>query len=103
MPAITWSAVSTLVPPKKDAAAPNAKGAKQENKASPEEAQIYKHGVEITVQGTYLDLLAYLAELERLPWRMYWGNLDLKVDEYPQSTLVLTLYTLSLDKAWLAI
>jgi MSHA biogenesis protein MshJ len=95
--------VSTLVPSKKDTAASNAKGAKQENKASPEEAQIYKHGVEITVQGTYLDLLAYLSELEGLPWRMYWGNLDLKVNEYPQSTLVLTLYTLSLDQTWMSL
>jgi MSHA biogenesis protein MshJ len=47
--------------------------------------------------------LAYLADLERLPWRMYWGNLDLKVGEYPQSTLVLKLYTLSLDKTWMSL
>lgn len=95
--------VSTLVPSKNEAPASNAKATKQEPTVSPAEAQIYKHGVEITVQGTYLELMAYLADLERLPWKMYWGNLDLKVGEYPQSTLVLTLYTLSLDKTWMSL
>ena len=64
---------------------------------------VYKHGVEITVEGSYLDLLRYLTEIESLPWHMFWGNADLEVQKYPQVTLTLRLYTLSLDKAWLAI
>ncbi len=64
---------------------------------------IYKHGIEITVKGKYLDLLEYLARLEKLSSRMYWGKAVLKVEAYPKSTLTLTVYTLSLDKTWLVV
>jgi len=71
----------------------------------PEEMQalIYKHGVEITVQGSYQNLINYLGELEKMPWQMFWGKARLDVQEYPKVNLTLTLYTLSLDKAWLSI
>ena len=64
---------------------------------------IYRHGVEITVQGNYADLLHYLAQLEDVSWQMYWGKVNLAVGDYPMAKLSLTLYTLSLDKAWLSI
>lgn len=67
------------------------------------EGQIYRHGVEITVTGAYLDLLAYLKDLEKLPSQMYWGKLDLNVATYPKVTLKLSVYTLSLDLAWLVV
>lgn len=70
---------------------------------SPASGPIYRHGVEITVTGNYLDLLAYLRELEKLPNQMYWGRLDLAVAAYPQVTLKLSVYTLSLDLAWLIV
>jgi MSHA biogenesis protein MshJ len=66
-----------------------------------DEGTIYKHGVEITVQGGYLDMLNYMNELESMPWQVFWGKAKLNADEYRQATLVLTLYTLSLDKKWL--
>jgi MSHA biogenesis protein MshJ len=65
--------------------------------------QIYRHGVEITVSGSYLDLLAYLKELEKLPNQLYWGKLDLSAAAYPQVTLKLSVYTLSLNLAWLVV
>lgn len=64
---------------------------------------IYRHGVEITLTGTYLELLAYLRELEKLPSQMYWGKLELNVSAHPQVTLKLSVYTLSLDLAWLVV
>ena len=69
--------------------------------ASPVVDAIYKHGVEIKVQGAYLDMLAYMTALEETSWQLLWGKADLTVDEYPKSTLTLTLYTLSLDRRWL--
>ena len=65
--------------------------------------QIYRHGVEITVSGSYLDLLAYLKDLEKLPNQLYWGKLDLSAAAYPQVTLKLSVYTLSLNLAWLVV
>ncbi|MBU1425320.1 MAG: type II secretion system protein M [Gammaproteobacteria bacterium] len=65
------------------------------------EKQIYKHGVKITVRGSYSDLLGYLSALERLRTQMYWSIAKMEVIKYPTVELTLTLYTLSLDKTWL--
>lgn len=64
---------------------------------------LYRHGVEISVEGSYAELLAYLAALERLPWRVYWSEARLSTQAYPTSRLTLTLFTLSLDKTWLSV
>jgi MSHA biogenesis protein MshJ len=75
--------------------------AKQESQ--PAAGFVYRHGVEIMVQGGYLDMMNYMAALEAMPWQVFWGKAKLSVDEYPKATLTLTLFTLSLDKAWLNI
>ncbi len=67
------------------------------------EQLIYKHGVELVVRGSYLDLLGYVSELERLPWRLYWGNAVLNAEGYPVLQLTLTVYTLGSDRVWLRI
>jgi len=64
---------------------------------------IFRHGVELTVSGTYFDLYEYLSALERLPTQLYWGRAELSAGGYPVSTLKLTVYTVSLDKAWLIV
>lgn len=62
---------------------------------------IYKHGVEIVLQGGYLDMMAYMAELEKLSGQVFWGKVKLHVDEYPKATLTMDLFTLSLERKWL--
>ncbi len=66
-------------------------------------AAIYRHGVELTVRGSYLDLLGYLSQIERSPHRLYWGDAQLDAQDYPLSSLTLTLFTLSMDAAWIAL
>lgn len=65
--------------------------------------QVFRHGVQITVRGSYLDLLQYLTAIEQLPTKMFWGMSRMNVVQYPAAELTLTLYTLSLDKTWLQI
>jgi MSHA biogenesis protein MshJ len=69
--------------------------------------QIFRHGVELTVTGSYLDLLEYLKDLEKLPNQVYWGALDLAAAPAAkggtQVTLKLSVFTLSLDLAWLVV
>jgi MSHA biogenesis protein MshJ len=65
--------------------------------------QIYKHGVQITVRGGYLELMRYLATLEKLPTQMFWGDVMLTVEKHPDSVMILTVYTLSMDKTWLTV
>ena len=64
---------------------------------------IYKHGVEIRIAGSYNDLLSYLAGLERIPQKVVWNRVALTAEKYPRSVMTLTVYTLSLDKQWLMV
>lgn len=64
---------------------------------------LFKHGVEVTVAGSYGDLLGYLAQLEHMPQRLLWSSVRLTVEEYPRARLTFVVYTLSLDKAWLTV
>ncbi|MDH4285305.1 MAG: type II secretion system protein GspM [Gallionellaceae bacterium] len=80
------------------------KAAQPENAtAAPPDKQIYRHGIQITVRGNYLDLLRYLNELEHLPSSMLWGTAKMQVMQYPDAGLTLTIYTLSLGKTWLQV
>lgn len=67
----------------------------------------FKHGVEITLEGHYLDLLAYVTALEKTSWHVLWSkaslNPDTPLQQWPVNRLTLTLYTLSLDQSWLSI
>lgn len=67
----------------------------------PANGAVYKHGVELVLQGGYLDMVNYMAQLEAMPWQLFWGKAKLNADDYPQATLTLTLFTLSLHKKWL--
>lgn len=67
------------------------------------EGNVFKHGVEVKLAGSYADLYDYLARLEKLPARMFWSRAVLNAGEYPRVTLTVTIYTLSLDKAWLEV
>lgn len=62
---------------------------------------LYRHGLEIEVEGSYLDCLAYLQEIESLPWRFYWQFLELDVVEYPRNRIRIEVSTLSLDEEWI--
>lgn len=65
--------------------------------------RVFRHGVEMTLAGGYLDLHAYLSALEGLPTQLYWGRVEMSVSEYPVATLKLTVFTLSFDQAWLVV
>ena len=65
--------------------------------------EVFRHTVEISVKGSYFDLLDYIAALERMPQRVFWEGFELSVAQYPQSVLKLTIYTLSPEKSWLTV
>ena len=75
--------------------------------SSPPEAAgaraVYRHTVELSVSGSYFDLLDYLAALERMPQQVFWDGFELNVAQYPQSVLKLTIYTLSPEISWLTV
>jgi MSHA biogenesis protein MshJ len=79
---------------------PNTAGAGQGAMPKPREL-LYRHGVEIVLQGSYLDMIQYMDALQALPNQLFWGKARLDAGQYPNSRLTLTLYTLSLDTKWM--
>ncbi len=64
---------------------------------------MYKHGLRIQLSGQYPDILRYLGALETLPWKVFWGEVQLQTEKYPVSRVTLVIYTLSLDEAWIGV
>ncbi len=64
---------------------------------------VYRHGTRIQFRGRYADIVDYLETLERLPWKMFWGEATLETEQYPLSRFTLVLYTLSLREAWIGV
>jgi MSHA biogenesis protein MshJ len=59
---------------------------------------IYRHSVVLKMQGSYRDTLAYLKQLESLPWRFYWQGIEIESKDYPDALITLEVYTLGFGK-----
>lgn len=66
-------------------------------------AALYRHGVDLTIEGSYKDVVTYLLAVETMPQHILWGGLQLKVEQHPKVVVTLRLYTLSQDRNWLEI
>ena len=64
---------------------------------------LYRHGVELVLEGGFNDLLQTLKALEALPQHLLWGSVSLRVEQHPRSVLTLRAYTISRDRHWLEI
>ena len=65
--------------------------------------KLYRHTLVLRLEGSYLDCLAYLEQIERLPWRLYWTRLEVDAGEYPRNDIVLEVQTLSLEQGWIGV
>lgn len=85
--------------------APGGRTADKAAKGSAKESErtVFQHGYEITLQGSYVDVHEYLAQLEKMPWRMFWGRITVNAEQYPRLRVTLTVQTLSLNKVWLIV
>lgn len=64
-------------------------------------SRMYRHGVQFELVGSYAEVLAFLRALEKLPWRFYWQDLELAVEEHPRLRVKLSAYTLGEEEAWI--
>ncbi len=65
--------------------------------------RVYRHGVEVTVEGEYFAVLAYLQRLEGLDWAFQWRRLEIERVDYPRARATLSLATLSLAEDWIGV
>lgn len=64
---------------------------------------IYRHSVVLKMQGSYRDTLAYLKQLESLPWRFYWQGIEIESKDYPLALITLEVYTLGFGKGLIGV
>ncbi len=69
--------------------------------AAASDTMLYRHGMRIELRGRYVDIVRYLRTLEGLPWKVLWGEVDLKAEKYPVSDVTLVIYTLGFNRAWI--
>ncbi|MDF1760057.1 MAG: hypothetical protein P1U40_05940 [Coxiellaceae bacterium] len=67
----------------------------EEEEAKQAGSPLYRHGVEIKFIGDYFATMAYLEQMEILPWRLFWDKIVYKVSKYPNANVTLELHTLS--------
>lgn len=65
------------------------------NSALGVQKNIYKHGIEVNVKGTYMALLSYMNNMQKYPKRLFWSEAKLDVSVYPEAVLTLVIYSLS--------
>jgi MSHA biogenesis protein MshJ len=63
----------------------------------------YVHPLELVLEGSYLDILAYLQALENMPWHFYWRLLDLQSAKYPVNRVHVELGTVSMATEWIGL
>lgn len=80
-----------------------AKGAADGTPISSHDFNVYRHGVELQLEGGYLEMLSYLSQLEKSDKKILWGSLNFSVVDHPKARMTVTVHTLGADKAWLAL
>ena len=64
---------------------------------------LYSHGIRMSLEGDYFSVLRFVEAVEAMPDKLYWKRLDYKVAEYPQATVEIELYTLSINKDFISV
>ncbi|MFQ5659806.1 MAG: type II secretion system protein GspM [Gammaproteobacteria bacterium] len=91
-----------LIAPAKDDKA-GKKAATAGTQVNNELGSAFKHGMRIEVTGSFFETLDYLHALEKLERGFFWDQVSFEVKEYPDATVTITLYTLSLNSNWIGI
>lgn len=65
--------------------------------------ELYRHGLQMVFEGTYLDTIRYLQSLEALENNFFWETLEYSVQAYPTARITLDIYTLSTQRGWIGV
>lgn len=64
---------------------------------------LYRHPIEVEVDGGYLDLLAYVRRLEESGWRLRWHSLTISSQGWPRARLHFVVHSFSLEEDWIGV
>jgi len=60
--------------------------------------KLYRHSLELTLSGNYFDIIRYLRAIEQARG-IHWQALDYQVTQWPNNTVQVELFSLSLEEA----
>jgi len=74
-------------------------------KAAPNVVVLYRHGVQLKLEGGYFELLGYLKSIQGTQWKLNWESLDYRVGDEgsAHAHISLQLYTLSRYAGWVGV
>ncbi|TWX72722.1 type II secretion system protein GspM [Colwellia sp. C1TZA3] len=72
-------------------------------KAQSPQLRLYRHGINIKLQGQYFQLKDYLTQLENLSWTFFWQAFDYQLKAYPVSELEIEIYSLSTAQEFIGV
>jgi len=78
-------------------------GAAAENDEETQLPDVYQHSLRVVFEGSYLETIDYMKQVEALSQQFYWGSVDFSVDEFPLARVTITVNTLSLSEAWIGV
>lgn len=82
-----------------DAAKGNAE-AKDNQQQTPVPA-LYRHGLQITFEGSFFDTRDFLVSIEQSGWKLHWQEVLFKAKEYPIAQVDIELFTLSMSEVYI--
>lgn len=108
IPAQSVSMAPTLDKNETDSIRDSAQGTSSENIVNDKTTEVssltlYKHGIKLTLSGSYFQLRDYLSKLEQLKWTFFWHKFDYKLKQYPESVLEVELYSLSTKREFIGV
>lgn len=62
------------------------------------QALLYRQGIELSVSGTFLEVLTWLRSIESMPRKLLWDGLTMKAEDDGTVTLSMAVHTYSPDR-----
>lgn len=62
---------------------------------------LYRHQLELELQGSFPALVGYLKAIEGKPWQLFWDEISIETENYPRLDIRLRVHTLSDEEEWL--
>ena len=68
-----------------------------------DQPEIYRHVMQVKLEGRYKDILSYTKKLEELEWKLIWDRISLNATDYPVVRAEIEISTLSNNKYWVGL
>lgn len=64
---------------------------------------LFRHPITVELEGSYTDMVRYLARIEGSEWGLMWHELKIDTLDYPRARLRFVVYSFSLEEAWIGV